>query len=97
MYFRTALWIGRPRAAKGFSIGAPKTVWCGWTIDREENPLAAVKSSRSKACEPIAIAGWGFGFEECEIIPNGMLAREKWESDGIKNQDFRAIVEDYVL
>jgi hypothetical protein len=46
-------------------------------VDNAANPFPAAKASKSKACSPIATAGRGLDFEEVEIIPNGILAREK--------------------
>jgi len=66
-------------------------------IEREEKPFAAVKSSRSSAWSPIAIAGCGCGLEAWEIMPKGMLARENCEVGEIWNQESKAIVRIYVL
>lgn len=39
----------------------------------------------------MAIAGRGVLEEAVEMIPKGMLAREKWEVRGIGSQDFAAM------
>ncbi len=40
----------------------------------------------------MAIAGRGVLEEAVEMIPKGMLAREKWEVRGIGSQDFAAMI-----
>lgn len=47
----------------------------------------AAKASRSNAWSPMATATRGFVDEAVEMIPKGMLAREKWEPRGMLNQE----------
>ena len=52
------------------------------------------KAAKSRACSPIAIAGRGDGEEVVVMIPNGMLASEKWDARGIGSQDVAGITID---
>lgn len=56
-------------------------------VERPEKPLLAAKASRSRACSPMATATRGFVDDAVEMIPKGMLAREKCEPRGMLNQD----------
>lgn len=59
-----------------------------------EKPLLDVKAAKSSACSPMAIAGRGDAEEAVVMIPNGMLASEKWDVRGIGSQDLRGILMD---
>ena len=45
------------------------------------------KADRSRTYWSIAIAGRWVGWEDVEIMPNGMLASEKWLFEGMGSQD----------
>lgn len=49
--------------------------------------MLAAKASRSNACSPIAIATRGASDEVVEMMPKGMLEREKCEPRGMLNHD----------
>lgn len=62
---------------------------------RCENPKLAAKTARSRAWSPIAIAGRGSFDFGVEMMPKGMLAREKCDLGGIGNHDFRDIAKPF--
>lgn len=84
--------MGRPRAAKAFRVGWEKTERCGWMERRAEKPLLEEKMARSSALSPMAIAGRGVLDDVVEMMPKGMLAREKCEVGEIGSQDFAAMI-----
>lgn len=49
----------------------------------------------STAWSPMTIAGRGEGFDSVDIIPNGMLASEKWESGETESQDMTTELRNY--
>lgn len=59
---------------------------------RAENPLLEENRARSSAWSPMAMAGRGVLEEAVEMIPKGMLAREKCEVREIGSQDFAAMI-----
>ena len=89
MYLRTMECIGLPSAAKAFSEGCEKTLWCGWIVDNPEKPLLAAKTSRSNAWSPMATATRGDVDAAVEMMPKGIFASEKWDPRGMLNHDRR--------
>lgn len=55
-------------------------------VGKAEKPLFAANAARSRAWSPIATATRG-DKDDFEMIPNGILANEKWEPLGMLNQD----------
>lgn len=59
---------------------------------RAENPLLEENKARSSAWSPMAMAGRGVLQEAVDMIPKGMLAREKCEVREIGSHDFAAMI-----
>lgn len=59
-----------------------------------EKPLSNENAAKSRAYSPMATAGRGDGDEAVLMIPNGMLASEKWDVRGIGSQDVAGILID---
>ena len=56
-------------------------------VGRREKPFEEQKTSRSRAWFPIATAGRRLLDAALDMMPNGMLAREKCDCGGMGNQD----------
>lgn len=91
---RTSRCTERPSAANALRVGWLKTERCGCIELSSEKPLLDEKAAKSRACSPMATAGRGDGEEAVVMIPNGMLASEKWDARGIGSQDVTGIMID---
>ena len=56
--------------------------------ESSEKPSFDENAAKSRACSSMAIAGWSASDENVEMIPDGMLAREKPDPRGMRIQDF---------
>lgn len=97
-YSLTCLWTGLPRAANAFRVGWERTERWSLKEGRAEKPFPAANAFRSRTWSPIATAGlFSFGEPLLVIIPNGILATEKWLSAGIDSQERRGAMAETVL